>query len=494
MKKVLLAVVSLVLVAALSIAGTLAYLQSEDSDVNVMTLGNVSIAQREYQRVTNDDGSYVTDTIDNKTSYVLEEFEQGKPLLPIVGDPSLSGAGYAGWDDTTVRMSQVGSYGGMQVFAGKNAQDKFVTVENIGKTDAYIRTIVAIECGEGDPALIGKSYHSTWSCKEIGVIEIDDNKYFVYEFAYIGGQLSDGSWRHQGGILPAGDTSYPSLAQVYLKSAATNEDMVAIDGNGNGTLDILVLSQAVQAAGFENAQTALDAAFGTPADKAAEWFGGTEIPTWPIIPTIEVSTPEELREAMDDPDLVPGTTIVGVDGLTIVIDNGEQYKIPGGITLKNITWITKSGSDFLVMTAGVGDTVVFEDCVVDRPRTSMTIIAAEADGANYVFNNCTFKGIISSNFTDKPDGVGTFNNCTFVANQTDLFYMGYVVCMGGTSNFVGCTFDYTGGSTTGSSYATRWSAVNSLSERYSTAVVLEGCTLTNCGTQSYGANSTLTVK
>ena len=272
LKNILLLGLSFALVAALAIGGTLAYLQDDDSDVNVMTLGNVSIVQHEYQRATNEDGSYKTAIIDNQTSYVLEDFEQGKALLPIVGDPSTSGS--TGWDDTTVRMSQVDSYGGMQVFAGKNAQDKFVTVENTGKTDAYIRTIVAIECGESDPSLVGKAFHSTWTCKNIGMIEIDNNKFFVYEFAYNGGQLSDGSWRHQGGILPAGDTSYPSLSQVYLKSAATNEDMVAIDGNGNGTLDILVLSQAVQAAGFENAKTALDTAFGKSSEKAAEWFGG----------------------------------------------------------------------------------------------------------------------------------------------------------------------------------------------------------------------------
>ena len=271
MKKVLLMCTAYVLVAALAIGGTIAYLQDDDSDVNVMTLGNVKIAQHEYQRVQNDDGSYKTDTIDNVTSYVLEDFQQGKPLYPIVGDPS---TGAAGWDDTVVRMTQVDSYGSMQVFAGKNAQDKFVTVENTGKTDAYIRTIVAIEIGSTDGSLIGTSFHSTWASNDVGTITVDGNNYMVIEYAYVGGQLSDGSWRHQGGVLPAGDTSYPNLSQVYLKSAATNEDMDAIDGNGNGTLDILVLSQAVQVAGFDNAQTALDTAFGKSSEKAAEWFNG----------------------------------------------------------------------------------------------------------------------------------------------------------------------------------------------------------------------------
>ena len=53
LKKFLLSTLSLALVAVLSVAGTLAYLTSEDSDVNVMTMGNVKIAQHEYERAEN---------------------------------------------------------------------------------------------------------------------------------------------------------------------------------------------------------------------------------------------------------------------------------------------------------------------------------------------------------------------------------------------------------------------------------------------------------
>ena len=137
MKKFATMAISVALIGAMVAGGSLAYLSDTASDVNVMTLGNVDIEQHEYERVV-ENGAYKTDTIDGQTSYVLEKFKQDKPLLPIVGDPSVSGAGYAGWDDTTVRMSQVESYGGMNVFAGKNAQDKFVTVENTGKTNAYV--------------------------------------------------------------------------------------------------------------------------------------------------------------------------------------------------------------------------------------------------------------------------------------------------------------------------------------------------------------------
>ena len=263
MKKILLTALALVTVAVVSITGTIAFLQDEKSDVNVMTTGNVYIEQHEYQRATNTDGTFKTDTIDGVTSYVLEAFKQAKPLLPATtldanGNPYNYGAG--DYDSTIVRMTQVGSYGGMNVFSNKNAVDKFVVVENTGKNDAYIRTLVAIEVGTANPDLITFSHHLTWEVNEIGTITIDGNDYYLYELTYTGAKHLGG--QHEKGILPAGDTAYPSLSQVYIKAEATNEDMVKLDDNGNGTLDIFVVSQAVQVAGFADAETALNAGFG----------------------------------------------------------------------------------------------------------------------------------------------------------------------------------------------------------------------------------------
>lgn len=271
LSKILAVVLALALTVGLSVSLTVAYLSDTDEQVNTMTLGNVYIEQNEYERVTDADGNYTTDTIDNQESYVLQDFTQDKPLLPVPVNPG-SGKPGSGWETTTVRMTQVNSYGGMQVFEAANAQDKFVTVTNTGLSDAYVRTLVAVEVGTADPDLIGISYHQTWAKNEIGVVAIDGTDYFVYEFQYNGGELSDGSWRHQYGILPAGDTSYPNLSQVYLRAEATNEDCEAIDGNDNGKVDILVLSQAIQAAGFETAADAFEAGYGDVATNAAEWF------------------------------------------------------------------------------------------------------------------------------------------------------------------------------------------------------------------------------
>jgi len=320
MKKILTLVAALSLVASLAVGGSIAYLQDTAKEVNVMTLGNVDIEMHEYERELDEKGNYKTDTIDNQTSYVLTDFTQAKPLLPIVGDPSLPGndAGYAGWDKSaTVRMSQVDSYGGMDVFAGKNAQDKFVTVENTGRTDAYVRTIVAIEIGSADMDLIGTSYHQTWAKTEPVKVTIDGNNYAVIAYTYKGATLDDGTVRHGNGVLPAGDTTYPNLSQIYLKAKATNEDCEKIDGNGNGTLDILVLSQAIQADGFADAATALKAGFGdVTADKVAEWFAGTNIPTMPF-----ANTEKELRDILAN----GGSVSLGKD-----IELDSVLEIPAG--------------------------------------------------------------------------------------------------------------------------------------------------------------------
>ncbi len=354
MKKIIALLLVIALTAALSVSLTMAYLQDTDEDVNVMTLGNVYIEQHEYQRVVDADGSYKKDTIDGVESYMLESFKQGKPLYPIVGDPS-SPEGYlsAGYDTTHVYMSQVNSYGYMDVFAGKNAQDKFVTVENTGKSAAYVRTLVALEIGEIDPNLLGTSYHGTWTKNYIGVIEIDGNKYSLSEYIYAGGKLSDGSWRHENGVLPAGETTYPSLSQVYLGADATNEDVEKLDGNKNGTFDILVLSQAVQAEGFESAEKALDAAFGDITTANHPWIdSNVEIPT-----VTSVSTAEELTAAIAEGGIVVLENNVVLEDKPITIaKDSETYLNLNGNTLSGTS--TSSTTSNLIKVAAGGSLTI----------------------------------------------------------------------------------------------------------------------------------------
>lgn len=297
MKKFIALLLTVVLTATVAVGGTLAYLQDTETDHNVMTLGNVQITQNEYQRKVGADGKYETKTIDGIKSYILEEYDNtGKALYPAI-IPNGGTVNGVKWDydkETRVRMTQVNSWGTADVFVTPNAMDKFVTVTNDGTSDAYVRTLIAFEAGTelADPAYPDQSliatemraaeaadntnFNQPWTIASKAYMTIDDEQYLVYELLYTGANLNNGSFRHENGVLPAGETTYPSLCQVYMASRATNEDCAALDGNDNGVYDILVLSQAVQVEGFETATLALDTAFGdVTAANVQKWFGTT---------------------------------------------------------------------------------------------------------------------------------------------------------------------------------------------------------------------------
>ncbi|MBQ8288415.1 MAG: hypothetical protein IJX76_06555 [Clostridia bacterium] len=250
MKKKILVVLSILLIAAMAITGTMAYLTDEQSDVNVMTVGNVKIQQLEYERDENGN---------------LREFTQDKPIVPAVydGDSLPWSNGLYVWDS----IDGVPAGAGNQLFVdGANAVDKFVFVRNTGKTDAYYRTVIAIECPEGlDPDMIHINVNGntrfTWS--NVGYTTIDGVQYFVKEALY-------------NEILTPGETSRPSLLQVYLDKAATNED-VELFGD---RMEVLAVSQAVQAEGFADSNTALDTAFYDVTTVTHPWMNGVVIPQY----------------------------------------------------------------------------------------------------------------------------------------------------------------------------------------------------------------------
>ncbi len=244
----LLLIVSLVLAMTMSLGGTLAYLQDTDADVNTMVLGNVQIVQNEQQW--------------NAEKTKLVEFEQDKPLLPYVGN--------MGWET-------VEGFGNeYRRFTMNNVVDKYVTVTNKGNTDAYVRTIIALEMGEYETVdeyyynIVGTStnaadgkefeFDGTWEWDEKYVAQIFDRNYLIMTAT------------HQD-ALEAKETTIPSLLQVYVNKDCDNEELLKVDGNKNGKLDVLVISQAVQANGFTDVN-----ADGTAADDAlAEAFSYTSV-------------------------------------------------------------------------------------------------------------------------------------------------------------------------------------------------------------------------
>ena len=314
------------------IGGTMAYFTDTAEAVNVMTIGSVKIEQIEKEWK---DGALV-------------DYTQAKPLLPYVGD--------LGWANTTA------DDGAFRTFTMNNVVDKIVQVENTGRSDAYVRTIFAFEVGEYTKTadlwykVLGISnnayngaefkFDGTWEWSDKTdddmIVEINGNNYIIVTAT------------HLNAVKP-GETTIPSLLQIYMSKDAKQEDAAKLDGNKNGTYDILVISQAIQANGFNDAKTALNAGFEeVTAANAKEWFNEL------IIPTV-VETADELKAALakggsiilaadiDDWDAdatvtVPAGKTVNLDlnGNTITAEakgtgNREIFLVKGDMTVTNGT-------------------------------------------------------------------------------------------------------------------------------------------------------------
>ena len=250
LKNVILGATAVALTAAVSIGATLAYLTDTDEDVNVMTLGNVAIDQIEQERVDNTDAQTE-----------LKDFEQNKPLLPAVytGDT----ISWAPEDEWVVPGDEAWKV----VEDNSNVIDKFVTVQNTGKSNAYIRTIFAFE---EDSSLMHYTANGaniteggTWIWEEnVGTFEKDGVTYSLYVATYTE-------------PVEPGQTTIPSLKQVYMDKTATNEYCEQF----GETYDILVYSQAVQSDGFDSViagpQAALNEAFGEISGTSNPWISTT---------------------------------------------------------------------------------------------------------------------------------------------------------------------------------------------------------------------------
>ena len=446
-KSTLFMILALVLSMAIGLTGTLAYLTDTDEDVNVMTLGNVDIEQIELERIEQSD--------DNTDDTNLQDFSQGKPLYPAVGPID--------WADENQKWPTGGS---SQMFTDdlENVVDKFVFVENTGKSDAYVRTVFAFEAGTLSQAewhemihLSTNSHHWQWNPEDVGSSEdhaviIDGCKYYLAEAIYLGNAGTDHDV-HKDGILAPGETTRPSLLQVFLDSKATNETMEALDGNGNGTYDILVVSQAVQAMGFDDAETALDEAFGEiDADNNPWKENGEDLDDTPVIP-MTVSTAEELTEALEsldaniilandielDEEWTPigskengefftgvldgnGHTISGLNisnapeeyaALICAMDGGvvKNLTVEGSVTAKNAAGIVAR------MDSGLIENCVNNATINGTSKAGGIACLTNVDGA--VIRNCVNNGDITGDTTGGSGGIVGYANATTVIEDCE---------------------------------------------------------------------------
>lgn len=268
MKKFIALLLTVVLTATAAIGGTVAYLQYEDSDVNVMTMGSAKIDQFEKERTFSDTGAVTG----------MQNFTQNQALYPavITGDATANNAWAPNPNVDIYYKDYLGETypGGNGTWQNlNNVMDKFVFVQNTGKSDVYYRTIILLEADETNTknSITGQSMihlnvngHNNFSwmnpdgdiSNSSVVVEINGVKYVVECATYTA-------------ALKPNEISRPSLLQVGLDQEATN---AVVAGFGD-TYEILVLSQAVQTAGFDNAAQALNTAFGeVNATNVAQWF------------------------------------------------------------------------------------------------------------------------------------------------------------------------------------------------------------------------------
>ena len=260
MKKKIVALCLCVALAVVAIGGaTLAYVTDTDEETNTFTAGGVKIDLIEQQV--------------NKDGTALETFKQDQVLMPIVG-------------------SAQGEKDDFGQPVAENYIDKIVTIENTGKSDAYVRAYFAIpsalddgyetfnaganilhfnfgnENGVSTEGVQWKWTHvSKWNYFET---TIDNVAYNVYYADY-------------SQALPAGETTEQFISGVYLDKSFDQKDgkyyafgeevdlSGLISNDGELTVKCPVKAVAVQAAGFDSVDAAVTEAFGAQYNP----FGGT---------------------------------------------------------------------------------------------------------------------------------------------------------------------------------------------------------------------------
>lgn len=265
-KKLVTVCLVVAMMATALIGGSLAYFTDTDAKDNTFTVGNVTIDLIEQQRGENG----------------LVDFEQNKKLYPIVGSA----------------QGDKDDYG---MPTAKNYVDKMVTVQNTGSEAAYIRAYFAI------PSALDDGY-DTFNAG-LNVLHFNFGNKMVDGNA-VTTEGAEWIWKHDGkwnyfettieGIkynvyfadyattVAAGATTEQFVQGVYLDSTFNydGENYYVTQKGKKVTLNLdegwnwsnvtcPVFAVAVQAAGFDSASAAVDAAFG---EKYNPW--GTAVNNW----------------------------------------------------------------------------------------------------------------------------------------------------------------------------------------------------------------------
>jgi predicted ribosomally synthesized peptide with SipW-like signal peptide len=246
-KSILMAAIAVMLVAVLVVGGTLAYFTDTKAATNTFTVGDVKINLIEQERGENG----------------LQDFTQKKALYPIVG-------------------SAQGEQDEYNMPVAKNYVDKMVTIKNTGSEAAYIRAYFAIPSALDDgyeTFNAGKNVlHFNFGNTQAGAstdgvqwIWMHGNKWNYFETTMADGIKYNVYYADYYQAVDGGATTEQLLKGVYLDKSfdmkadgayAFGEKLTLDEGWDWNNVSCPVFAVAVQAAGFDSASAAMDAAFG----------------------------------------------------------------------------------------------------------------------------------------------------------------------------------------------------------------------------------------
>lgn len=253
-KSILMAAIAVMLVAVLVVGGTLAYFTDMKSETNTFTMGNVSIDLKEQQK--GEDG--------------LEPFEQNKQLVPgksndgnavskivTVTNTSKDNAAWV-WVELKIPAYLVSneyptnesknalhwnSYGCFNVEYNAGNYWKLATSDGIVDADHNVTDPKMVAVGDG----LWNDY------KYVGRVTENGTEYVVIRTT-------------MAKTLPAGKTSLPCLAQVYMDwrvtTSADGSEYNLPDGRNISTQlpwNVIVTAYAIQADGFNTVDEAVAA-------------------------------------------------------------------------------------------------------------------------------------------------------------------------------------------------------------------------------------------
>lgn len=403
MKRILAMVLSVAIVAAVAIGGTVAYLTDTDSATNVFTVGNVEIKLLEHQRkstASTADGNF---TVTKSTD--LEDF-QDKNMMPIIPDLDADGKETLLLDDLGMNKAQ-------------NYQDKIIRVQNTGSSDAWVRIFVAIpaalENTETDTRTVlhwdkgerfdvnTKGAYNTDAAASpyttefgaptnAGSISVGDVEYNVYCFT-----------RRQP--LKANETTAAAVVGLYLDEMVDNNsddgyyylgsktnpaNRITTHGLGAKKEDgsyypaydfeqnvlIPVCAEAVQTTGFESADQAFTRAINGNYDPYNPWRAGNA----GITVEGAVKTVADFKAALDG---LPTAT----EDWKIVLNPYQTYDF-SGVTFSNAK-ITKAKSI----------TIEGNNAVITG--LSQPLIGYSSEPTSVTINNLTICNVVMTNTEEK---------------------------------------------------------------------------------------------